>query len=126
MYGISPKLPLLVDDIDGHYSLNKTLHDSIKQNFKNLILTSPGERLMDAEFGVGMRNYFFENFTPVLTGEIESNIIEQVNRYLSYVTIQDINITQAAHNPNLILVRIKYVIPRLATSDILILDLTTN
>ena len=67
MYGISPKLPLIVNDLDGHYGLNKTIRQAIKQNFKNLILTSPGERVMDIQFGVGLRNYFFENFTDSQT-----------------------------------------------------------
>ena len=55
MNGISPKLPLLVDKQDGPYGLNKRLNQSIKQNFKNLILTSPGERVMIPEFGVGLK-----------------------------------------------------------------------
>ena len=63
MYGVSPKLPLIVDDLDGHYGLTKTVREAVKQNFKNLILTSPGERVMDSNFGVGLRNFLFENFT---------------------------------------------------------------
>ena len=61
MYGISPKLPLIVDDLDGHYGLTKTIREAVKQNFKNLILTSPGERVMDQQFGVGLRSYFFDH-----------------------------------------------------------------
>ena len=42
MNGISQKLPLLVSDQDGPYGLNKKLRQAIKQNLKNLVLTSPG------------------------------------------------------------------------------------
>ena len=49
--GISPKLPLAVSAPDG-YRLTKTPAEAVKQNFKNLILTSPGERVMIPEFGV--------------------------------------------------------------------------
>ena len=59
MAGISPKLPLTRDKQDG-YALNKTELDSIKQNVKMVVLTSPGERVMDPSFGVGIRKYLFE------------------------------------------------------------------
>ena len=60
MAGISPKLPLTRDRQDG-FALNKTVLDSIKQNVKMVVLTSPGERVMDPAFGVGVRRYLFEN-----------------------------------------------------------------
>ena len=58
--GYSPKLPLQYDSIDGYYKLNKTLHEVMKQNIKMVVLTSPGERMMQPDFGVGLRNYLFE------------------------------------------------------------------
>ena len=42
MAGISVKLPLFVSEFDGPYALNKTLKDTVKQNFKMLLLTIPG------------------------------------------------------------------------------------
>ena len=57
MYGISPKLPVTVDDLDGHYALTKTIREAIKQNFKNLMFTIPGEKVMDIDFGVGLKRY---------------------------------------------------------------------
>ena len=54
--GLSPKLPVSTDPIDG-YALNKTYAEVVTQNLKNLILTAPGERMMDVDFGVGIRNY---------------------------------------------------------------------
>ena len=48
-YGFSAVLPLQRDDEDGFYSLTKTLGDNIKQNVKNIMLTSPGERVMISE-----------------------------------------------------------------------------
>ena len=50
--GISVKLPLRVTAEDGPYALNKDLVETTKQNFKNLVLTNPGERIMDINFGV--------------------------------------------------------------------------
>ena len=44
--GISPALPLTYTKADGPYGLNKNIRDAIQQNFKNLLLTTKGERVM--------------------------------------------------------------------------------
>ena len=50
--GLSPKLPMSLHPADG-YRLTKTYKEMVKQNIKMLILTCPGERMMDPLFGVG-------------------------------------------------------------------------
>ena len=59
-HGISVKLPLTYNSFDGPYTLNKKTKEAVRQNFKNLVLTAPGERVMDPQFGGGMRNFLFE------------------------------------------------------------------
>ena len=51
--GITPKLPIALDEVDG-IKLIKNFPDLVEQNLKNLILTMPGERIMDPLFGVGL------------------------------------------------------------------------
>ena len=80
--GFSAVIPLQKDNIDGFYSLTKTLADNIKQNFKNLILTVPGERVMISDFGVGIRNFLFENNSSILQNDISVRISEQVATYM--------------------------------------------
>jgi phage baseplate assembly protein W len=89
MAGITPKLPLSISP-EGDYASIKTLTALVQQNFKNLILTAPGERVMDADFGVGLRRYLFEPFGPSLTQSIRANIVRQVGIYLPFVKIIDI------------------------------------
>ena len=90
--GLSPKLPLTKDPQDG-YKLNKSYVEMIKQNIKMLVLTAPGERIMDPEFGVGLRNYLFRNNIPELQGEIRAKIAQQVNRYMPFIQIEEIRFT---------------------------------
>ena len=70
--GYDANLPLTIDSVDMFYTLNKTLKENIKQSVKMLFLTSPGERIMVPEYGVGFRNFLFEQ-TP------EEAIIERIN-----------------------------------------------
>ena len=89
MSGISPKLPLYIDPVDG-IALNKTLKQMTRQNLKMIILTSPGERIMHPKFGVGLRRYLFMNNTQSTLSDINRKIEEQVRTYLPNVRIRSI------------------------------------
>jgi phage baseplate assembly protein W len=91
--GISVKLPLAHDEIDGPYFLNKDLKSVVKQNLKNLMLTSPGERVMDADFGVGLKKLLFEPSHPVTYDKIKIRIRQQVKLYMPFLGLEDITIS---------------------------------
>lgn len=97
-FGFSPIIPLQRSEEDGYYALTKTIAANSKQNFKNLLLTSPGERVMIPEFGVGLRNYLFSNQHDTVEAEISSRIENQVATYLPYIEVSNIEFTR--HNPN--------------------------
>ena len=89
MPGYSPIVPLELDVKDG-FGLTQTYFEVAKQNLKTLILTNPGERMMDRNFGVGIRNKLFEQNTGTTKDAITYSIREQVSQYLPYITIDDI------------------------------------
>jgi len=91
MPGITPMLPLINGVDDGAYRLLKTYKALVKQNFKNLVMTAPGERMMDAHFGVGIRNFLFRNDGPLLYSSIRSKINEQVKKYMPFIAIIDVS-----------------------------------
>tara|TARA_Y100000034_G_C6890955_1_gene409836 strand:+ start:1341 stop:1727 length:387 start_codon:yes stop_codon:yes gene_type:complete len=121
--GLSPKLPLRTDKKVGSYALNQTYQEMIKQNFKNLILTNPGERIMDTRFGVGLRMLLFELDTDNLKSEIVSRINKQVNLYMPFITINQIIFHDEkeglAINPNSLEITLNYSIPPLGVNDFL-------
>lgn len=84
--GLSPKLPLVKDPQDG-YALNKEYVELVQQNLKMILLTAPGERIMEPEFGVGLRNYLFQNNTKQTQRVIDSKIREQVALYMPFVEV---------------------------------------
>ena len=124
MAGYSPSLPLVVDNQDGFCKLTKDLNQVARQNIKMLVLTSPGERMMDPEFGVGLYNYIFEQDSGVLRGQITSKINQQVQKYLPYIDIINIEYQSSLTdsfgvNDNYLGVRIQYkIIPLNIISNI--------
>tara|TARA_Y100000996_G_C22319317_1_gene559624 strand:- start:176 stop:574 length:399 start_codon:yes stop_codon:yes gene_type:complete len=132
MPGLSPKLPLIKNANDG-YASNKTIRSLARQNLKMLILTSPGERVMVPNFGVGIRRYLFENISQSTFSRIEAAIKSQVSIYLPYVNILQINIVPGFNDTELlannqfdtnsISLQIKYVITTIRTGDTLTMSI---
>jgi uncharacterized protein len=69
-----------------------TTKNQSKSNLINILLTQPGERIMQPDFGVGLRQLLFEN-TPD-TESIKLQITNQVKRYLPQITITDVFVDQ--------------------------------
>ena len=118
MASLAPKLPLTLDSGDGYTSI-KMLKGLIKQNFKMLILTNPGERVMNPDFGVGIRQFLFENFQSDVYARIDTKIREQTSRYLPIVSIKSIEFGTAAIDDNSLAIRLEYTIPDIAVRDLL-------
>tara|TARA_Y100000296_G_C5094042_1_gene216399 strand:+ start:446 stop:841 length:396 start_codon:yes stop_codon:yes gene_type:complete len=124
MNGFSPKFPLRFDYAGGAYQLTKTYTEMIRQNLKNLLLTNPGERVMDTKFGAGLRSYFFEPMTTATYSNIAENIEQQVEKYMPFVEIEGINFSggdDLAGTANVLAIEVAYkVIPTQTTDSITI------
>ena len=124
MYGIAPKLPIRFLR-DGTPANTKTIEENTQQNLKNLLLTSPGERIMDVGFGVGLRRTLFENNTPTIRARLESRIYEQVATYMPFVNITSLEIN-SSEDMHTIDVKLRYRIQNIASNQILSLSLDPN
>ena len=118
MASIGVRLPINYDSTDG-FGMLKTVTQAIKQNFKMLILTNPGERVMNPEFGVGIKQFLFENFQSDVYTRIDEKIREQVNFYLPVVSIVKIEFGRLNQDQNILALRIEYAIPDISTRDLL-------
>jgi len=56
-----------------------------------LLLTAPGERIMNPDFGVGLKTYLFEQNEPGTYAEINNRILTQVKRYLPFIAVNRID-----------------------------------
>jgi len=130
MAGFTPKIPLIPSSVDGFYALTQNLRENTKQSLKMLVLTSPGERIMDPLFGVGAREYLFENLTDGLYRTFKARLNDQVARYLPIVDIIEVRfvdkekniVTSVTMESHILAIQIKYSITNLNIYDSLFIE----
>jgi len=120
--GLTPSFPFQIDTQDSDYILINKTNDLVRQNLTNLILTNPGERIMNPQFGVGIKKYLFENKTYSLTNTIKNSINNQTKKYMTFVSIDGIDFYSDEQNPNFLGITISYTVIPTSTSDILRLN----
>ena len=121
--GLAPVAPLRAG-AKGQYLMVQDYASLVKQNFKNLLLTAPGERVMDADFGVGLRNYLFEPNDHFVRDEVSGRVERQVRKYLPYVTVLDIDYSSpdTDYDASKISVKILYEVVPLGVQDLISID----
>ena len=88
--GIS--LPL-INGPGGYFRQTYTTLEQVTSNVLNLLLTIPGERVMQPEFGSTLMDVVF-NQGPDVENDIDEAIREAVSNWLPYVIINEINMFQ--------------------------------
>ena len=125
MKGLAARLPITITSANEAYDLLQTIEDVAAQNIKMVIFTNPGERVMDAQFGVGIRRFLFRQNVTETHQILTSRIQKQINKYLPYVKIDSLSIDSPLTNPelpeNYMKVRLKYQIP--PSSRLFVLEL---
>ena len=90
-------------------------------NLKTLLLTRVGERYGFPEYGTFLLNVIFEPITDDIKKQIEDFIIPQVNKFLSYITIERIDVITLEDDPTLdhmVTVTINFTIDNINTSSL--------
>lgn len=104
----APKLPLEINNNDEFIIITDILKN-IRQKIITILLTNPGERIMDPKFGIGIKKYIFEQNSGMLTikndeygdkqyirenmqGDLYQKLYEQVNLYCDDISIKGLEI----------------------------------
>jgi len=111
-------LPIELDSNDG-FALNYGLKETIQQNFVMLLLTNPGERVMEPDFGVGIRTFLFTNKTENYRSSIIAKVNQQVRRYMPGIVIGKIDFAELEQDRNSLSIQITYAIPDIGLQDLL-------
>jgi len=128
--GLSVMLPLTVSETFGAYNLNTNFAQLATQNLKMLLLTNPGERIMNPQFGVGIRRFFFEANDQSTYNRITERILSQVATYMKFLRIDDVTYNYVENNPDLyphtVSMTIQYTIIPLQVSTSILIPVNNN
>lgn len=116
--GFSPKFPLSLSE-NGDFSSTQTIKEMVKQNFKNLLLTVPGERILIPDFGVGIKRFLFEQKTAGIIDNMSGIIDKQTKKYLPYIDIVNIITENDSYSEEILYIKIVYFIKPLSEEDII-------
>jgi phage baseplate assembly protein W len=118
-----PKLPLRTGN--SIHTLTYNIQEQLRYNLLNLIMTNPGEKISDVDFGVGIAKTLFELQTSSAMSTLQARIQQQVNRFMPFVKIK--NITAAPGDSNTTSLTILYAVTTLNIVDyITILNLKSE
>jgi len=104
---IGLSFPLRADN-NNDFALTKTSLQQSQHNLKNLLLTFPGERVGQPEFGSRLRALCFEQLDDNLPIRIEEEIKRTVGDWLPYINIIEVQTLTEEGDKNKIFVTLKY------------------
>ena len=122
---LAPLIPLQFSN-NGSYLNHQDAKSLVRFHLTNLILTNPGEKITDPEYGVGLRRFLFENNTQETLSSIRSRIRSQISSKLSYLRVKSVNVTNISDSEDSIKIRIEYSVDDLRLQDVLSLDVSLN
>ncbi len=103
-----------------------------KTNIINLLRTKPGERRMQPLFGCRLYNAVFEQNTDILTEYITNIVKEDVNNWISNVTVNKVDVKffkgEESHNIDIyrIYISVNFTVNVINLSDTVEIVIDTN
>lgn len=88
---LAPKFPLRFKEKLVFENVNDE-KELVKFHMTNLLLTNPGEKISDPNYGVGVRQILFENMTVGVLNNWRDKISDAINKYLSYINLSQVEI----------------------------------
>ena len=104
---IGLSFPLRKDN-NTNFAMTRNSLQQAKHNIKNLLLTYPGERVGQPEFGSRMRELVFEQIDDELPNRIEEEVRRTISIWLPYINILEVNTLTDDGDENKIFVEVKY------------------
>lgn len=86
---IGVTLPLQLGNT-GYFAQSISTFEQIKSNFKNLMMTRKGERLMQPEFGTDLHNIVFNQITEETLDNMKLSVSAAVERWMPFLEVVEI------------------------------------
>lgn len=98
------------DDRSGNFASTLTTLEAVKVNVRNLLQTELGERVMQPNLGVRIRQFLFEPFTEDVRVAIQNSIIDTFSIWLPFVTISALDVEMS--DTNTLKISVEFVLNR--------------
>ena len=99
------------DGGEGWFASTQYTIDAVKQNLMMLVSTKQGERYMQPDLGLGLDKYLFEQITPETKTSIQTEILDNVAKWLPFIELKDVIIEDRFGNDSNILdIKINFVL----------------
>lgn len=86
-------LPIRRNELDGgFFASTTTTIEAVKNNIRNLLNTNRGERLMQPNIGLNLRQLLFETMSEDTIVGIQDSILDVFQFWLPFVQVRDIQI----------------------------------
>jgi len=85
---------------EGFFYKTKTVLEQSKANLRNLLLTTPGERIFQPSFGSRLKNIVFEQGQDI-PNRVEETIRTATDNFLPYINIINVFTTQERNQVNI-------------------------
>jgi len=111
----------------GFFNQSYSVVEQVKSNLNMLLRTRKGERRMNPDFGSGLWSVLFENYNEDITPLIENTIRQDINRWMNYVSVKDVQIDTASEQVNnKIGVKVLFTVPNAGVTQIQTLEVVMN
>lgn len=84
--------------------------DSVRDVLWNILLTSPGERLMRPEFGAGLRQFIHQPNNQTTRRLIADQALKAISRWEPRISVLDLRVDTSSESLNQVTLRILYQI----------------
>ena len=116
--GIKTPMELGYDNA-GPFKMHTQLEAQIKDNFRNMLLTNHGDRLMLDDFGANLEGLAFELLTEAGDTQAINRIRRTTLKYMPFINLMTFEPVQKANNDSALAsvgVRVTYTIPTISTT----------
>ena len=78
---------------EGYFASTKTTLKSVKNNLINLLNTQRGERYLQPQLGLGLRDILFQPIEPDTEDRLSADITSTISIWLPFVQINSLDVT---------------------------------
>ena len=97
--------------------------DLVKESIQQIILTSPGERVMRPDFGSNAYAFVFENNDEILAELIKAEVVGALGRYEPRAIIQEVAVER---EDSQVVITVAFIVSLTGQQDTVSVPLPTN